>query len=71
MLFLSTSEQKESNKEFKETMKKMFARHDETNNVIKSKLEKQEVMIQSQKTLLEEIKDIKIPGVKGNDNKQP
>ena len=71
MLFLSTSEQKESNKEFKETMKKMFARQDETNNEIKTMLEKQEVMLKSQNALLEEIKNIKISGDKGNDNKQP
>ena len=85
MLFLSTSEQKESNKEFKETMKKMFARQDETINVIKSMLEKQEdnskiiknmlgkqeVMLQSQNALLQEIKNIKISVAKGNDNKQP
>ena len=85
MLFLSTSEQKESNKEFKETMKKMFARQDETINVIKSMLEKQEdnskiiksmlgkqeVMFQSQNALLQEIKNIKISVAKGNDNKQP
>lgn len=70
MLFLSTSEQKESNKEFKETMKKMFARQDETNNEIKTMLEKQEVMLKSQNALLEEIKNIKISGDKGNDNKQ-
>ena len=70
MLFLSTSEQKESNKEFKETMKKMFARQDETNNEIKTMLEKQEVMLKSQNALLEEIKYIKISGDKGNDYKQ-
>ena len=71
MLFLSTSEQKESNKEFKETMKKMFARQDETSNVIKNMLGKQEEMLKSQNALLDEIKNIKISVAKGNDNKQP